>query len=67
MALTVTYSCCACVLFKEIDGASLLLLQRNDVLSRFGLKLGPAMELYQRIVALQSGESETVDVRLTWM
>ncbi|XP_050101632.1 uncharacterized protein LOC126581791 [Anopheles aquasalis] len=52
---------------QEIDGASLLLLQRNDVLSRFGLKLGPAMELYQRIVALQSGESETVDVRLTWM
>ncbi|XP_049538466.1 uncharacterized protein LOC125952795 [Anopheles darlingi] len=52
---------------QEIDGASLLLLQRNDVLSRFGLKLGPAMELYQRIVALQSGESEIVDVRLTWM
>uniref|UniRef100_A0A2M4BTP2 SAM domain-containing protein n=1 Tax=Anopheles marajoara TaxID=58244 RepID=A0A2M4BTP2_9DIPT len=52
---------------QEIDGASLLLLQRNDVLSRFGLKLGPAMELYQRIVALQSGECETVDVRLTWM
>ncbi|XP_052867846.1 sterile alpha motif domain-containing protein 1 [Anopheles cruzii] len=52
---------------QEIDGASLLLLQRSDVLSRFGLKLGPAMELYQLIVALQSGDTETVDVRLTWI
>lgn len=52
---------------QEIDGASLLLMRKCDVLSRFGLKLGPAMELYQRIVALQNGDRETVDVRLTWI
>lgn len=52
---------------QEIDGPSLLLMQKGDVLSRFGLKLGPAMELYQRIVALQNGDREIVDVRLTWI
>uniref|UniRef100_A0A182PTI9 USP domain-containing protein n=1 Tax=Anopheles epiroticus TaxID=199890 RepID=A0A182PTI9_9DIPT len=52
---------------QEIDGPSLLLIRRGDVLSRFGLKLGPAMELYQRIVALQNGDRDIVDVRLTWI
>uniref|UniRef100_A0AAG5DY40 SAM domain-containing protein n=1 Tax=Anopheles atroparvus TaxID=41427 RepID=A0AAG5DY40_ANOAO len=52
---------------QEIDGPSLLLMRRGDVLSRFGLKLGPAMELYQRIVALQNGDRDIVDVRLTWI
>ncbi|XP_050078094.1 sterile alpha motif domain-containing protein 1 [Anopheles maculipalpis] len=52
---------------QEIDGASLLLMRKGDVLSRFGLKLGPAMELYQRIVALQNGDRDIVDVRLTWI
>uniref|UniRef100_A0A182NNR2 USP domain-containing protein n=1 Tax=Anopheles dirus TaxID=7168 RepID=A0A182NNR2_9DIPT len=52
---------------QEIDGPSLLLMRRGDVLSRFGLKLGPAMELYQRIVALQNGDRDVVDVRLTWI
>uniref|UniRef100_A0A182Q040 SAM domain-containing protein n=1 Tax=Anopheles farauti TaxID=69004 RepID=A0A182Q040_9DIPT len=52
---------------QEIDGPSLLLMRRGDVLTRFGLKLGPAMELYQRIVALQNGDRDVVDVRLTWI
>lgn len=52
---------------QEIDGPSLLLMRKTDVLSRFGLKLGPAMELYQRIVALQNGDRDLVDVRLTWI
>ncbi|XP_053676567.1 scm-like with four MBT domains protein 1 [Anopheles nili] len=52
---------------QEIDGPSLLLMRKVDVLSRFGLKLGPAMELYQRIVALQNGDRDIVDVRLTWI
>ncbi|XP_040169688.1 scm-like with four MBT domains protein 1 [Anopheles arabiensis] len=52
---------------QEIDGPSLLLIRKTDVLSRFGLKLGPAMELYQRIVALQNGDRDIVDVRLTWI
>ncbi|XP_053665807.1 sterile alpha motif domain-containing protein 1 [Anopheles marshallii] len=52
---------------QEIDGASLLLMRKGDVLTRFGLKLGPAMELYQRIVALQNGDRDIVDVRLTWI
>uniref|UniRef100_A0A182MK62 SAM domain-containing protein n=1 Tax=Anopheles culicifacies TaxID=139723 RepID=A0A182MK62_9DIPT len=46
---------------QEIDGASLLLMRKGDVLTRFGLKLGPAMELYQRIVALQNGDRDIVD------
>uniref|UniRef100_A0A182JVQ2 USP domain-containing protein n=1 Tax=Anopheles christyi TaxID=43041 RepID=A0A182JVQ2_9DIPT len=43
---------------QEIDGPSLLLMRKTDVLSRFGLKLGPALELYQRIVALQNGDRD---------
>ncbi|XP_022649278.1 uncharacterized protein LOC111245325 [Varroa destructor] len=38
---------------QEIDGASLLLLQRTDVLSILGLKLGPALKMFRHIHSLQ--------------
>ncbi|CAD7090593.1 unnamed protein product [Hermetia illucens] len=52
--------------FKEhdIDGASLLLVKRSDVVSGMSLKLGPAIRIYTRIVQLQSKSN---DPRLTWM
>ncbi|XP_062536720.1 zinc finger protein dpff-1 [Armigeres subalbatus] len=53
-------------LFKEqeIDGPSLVLMRKSDVLSGFGLKLGPAISLYQRIVMMQNNDR---DFRLTWI
>ena len=52
-------------LFKdqEIDGSSLVLMGRSDILSGFGLKLGPAMALYQRVAMMQHN---TNDIRITW-
>ncbi|XP_045158773.2 uncharacterized protein LOC123524556 isoform X2 [Mercenaria mercenaria] len=38
---------------QEIDGPSLLLMRREDVLSALGLKLGPALKLYRKIVRVQ--------------
>lgn len=38
---------------NQIDGDSILLIKRQDVLNRFNLKLGPALRLYSHIVALQ--------------
>jgi len=38
---------------QEIDGPSLLLMRRNDVLTALGLKLGPALKIYQKIMRLQ--------------
>nr|XP_044994553.1 sterile alpha motif domain-containing protein 13 isoform X3 [Jaculus jaculus] len=32
---------------KEIDGKSLLLMTRNDVLTGLQLKLGPALKIYE--------------------
>ena len=39
---------------EEIDGAGLLVLQRNDVLRGLGIKLGPALKIYNRVLALQA-------------
>uniref|UniRef100_A0A1Q3F1R9 Putative sterile alpha motif protein n=1 Tax=Culex tarsalis TaxID=7177 RepID=A0A1Q3F1R9_CULTA len=49
---------------QEIDGPSLVLMRKSDVLSGFGLKLGPAITLYQRIVMMQNNDP---DFRLTWI
>ncbi|XP_054718211.1 histone acetyltransferase KAT6B-like [Uloborus diversus] len=38
---------------QEIDGMSLLLMKRNDVLTGLGIKLGPALKIYKHIVKLQ--------------
>lgn len=45
-------------LFKEqeIDGSSLLLMRRSDVLKGFEMKLGPALKIYSHIVRLQNYE-----------
>ena len=39
---------------EEIDGAGLLVLQRHDVLRGLGIKLGPALKIYNRVLALQT-------------
>lgn len=49
---------------QEIDGSSLLLLKRSDVVSHFPVKLGPAIRIYSFIVKLQTKSN---DPRLTWM
>ncbi|OQR75899.1 hypothetical protein BIW11_08126, partial [Tropilaelaps mercedesae] len=42
---------------QEIDGASLLLLKRTDVLGILGLKLGPALKMFRHISGLQKAAS----------
>ncbi|XP_061486515.1 sterile alpha motif domain-containing protein 13 isoform X3 [Rhineura floridana] len=39
-------SCCLSLIW-EIDGKSLLLMTRNDVLTGLSLKLGPALKIYE--------------------
>lgn len=45
------------VIFKEqeIDGKSLLLMKRSDVLTGLTIKLGPALKIYNHIKRLQTG------------
>ncbi|XP_052255791.1 histone acetyltransferase KAT6B-like isoform X2 [Dreissena polymorpha] len=38
---------------QEVDGRSLLLMRRNDVLTALGLKLGPALKIFQKILRIQ--------------
>ncbi|KAH8408849.1 hypothetical protein KR009_002207 [Drosophila setifemur] len=49
--------------YQDIDGASLLLLTRQDVMNGFGLKLGPALRVFELVMALQN---RTDDVTLAW-
>ena len=39
---------------QEIDGQSLLLMKRSDVLTGLYIRLGPALKLYQHVLKLQS-------------
>lgn len=39
---------------NEIDGQSLLLLKRSDVVKKLPLKLGPSLRIYNLILKLQS-------------
>jgi len=39
---------------QEIDGKSLLLMKRNDVLTGLSLKLGPALKIYYHVQRLQT-------------
>jgi sterile alpha motif domain-containing protein 13 len=39
---------------QDIDGKSLLLLARSDVLTGFSIKLGPALKIYAHISRLQT-------------
>ncbi|KAJ8984992.1 hypothetical protein NQ317_016903 [Molorchus minor] len=49
---------------QEIDGRSLLLLKRIDVLTNLNLKLGPALKIYRHVVKLQVRRD---DPRLYWL
>ncbi|CAG9863567.1 unnamed protein product [Phyllotreta striolata] len=49
---------------QEIDGRSLLLLKRLDVLTNLNLRLGPALKIYKHIVKLQVRRD---DPRLYWL
>lgn len=49
---------------QEIDGSTLLLFKRTDVLRRLNLKLGPALRVYAHVLRLQTRSN---DIRLTWM
>jgi hypothetical protein len=40
--------------WQEIDGPSLFLMKRNDVVGNMGLKLGPAVKIYNHIRRLQT-------------
>lgn len=40
-------------LFQELDGSSVLVMQRRDIISGLGLKLGPALKIYNRVRTLQ--------------
>lgn len=39
--------------YEEIDGVSLYLLERDDVIRRFKIKLGPAIKIYRHILELK--------------
>ncbi|XP_067135328.1 zinc finger protein ubi-d4-like [Centruroides vittatus] len=43
---------------QEIDGKSLLLLKRSDVLTGLSIKLGPALKIYNHVKRLQTGLSD---------
>ena len=45
---------CQTILDQEIDGGSLLLLHRQDVISGLGLKLGPALKVFKQVKKLQT-------------
>ncbi|KAF5272217.1 hypothetical protein FQA39_LY01299 [Lamprigera yunnana] len=48
----------------EIDGRSLLLMKRMDVLSSLKLKLGPALKIYRHVLKLQFRRD---DPKLYWL
>lgn len=52
---------------QEIDGISLLLLKRSDLLTGMDMKLGPAVKIYghvQRLQMMQSGEPALRSVKV---
>ncbi|KAK4875783.1 hypothetical protein RN001_012205 [Aquatica leii] len=49
---------------QEIDGRSLLLMKRMDVLTSLKLKLGPALKIYRHVVKLQFRRD---DPKLYWL
>ena len=48
---------------QEIDGISILLMKRTDILHGFQLKLGVALNMYRHVVMLQA---RSTDPRLCW-
>ncbi|XP_030378910.1 uncharacterized protein LOC115627395 [Scaptodrosophila lebanonensis] len=49
--------------FQDIDGVSLMLLTRYDILNRFGLKVGPSLRLYELVTTMQNHAD---DIRMAW-
>jgi len=45
---------------EQVDGLSLLLLQRSDVLHELGLRVGPALKVYRLIYQLQTNKLESI-------
>ncbi|XP_046366737.1 histone acetyltransferase KAT6B-like [Haliotis rufescens] len=46
---------------QEIDGKSLLLMKRSDVLTGLSIKLGPALKIYRHVECLQTaGQDQTM-------
>jgi hypothetical protein len=43
---------------QQIDGTSLLLMKRDDVVRNMGLKLGLAVKIYKHIRRLQTHQEE---------
>ncbi|XP_055843784.1 polyhomeotic-like protein 2 [Episyrphus balteatus] len=43
---------------QDIDGQSLLLLKRSDVVNRLAIKLGPALRIYNLVLKIQSVSSD---------
>ena len=41
-------------MFQEIDGKSLLLMKRSDVLTGLSIKLGPALKIHSHVARLQA-------------
>ncbi len=54
------YNTLTIVFRQEIDGPSLLLMKRNDVVLNMGLKLGPAVKIYTHIRRLQTRRNDLV-------
>jgi len=48
---------------QEVDGLSLLLLKRNDVLTGMNMKLGPAVKIYGHIQRLQMMPTDTKNLK----
>lgn len=48
---------------QEIDGVSLLLMRRSDVVQGLGFKLGPGLRIWKQIMMLQTRDT---DPTLTW-
>lgn len=46
-------------LFQDIDGRSLLLMTRNDVVNGLHLKMGPALKIYGHVKKLQLRRSSS--------
>lgn len=46
--------------FQEVDGESLLLIAQDELIKVAGLKLGPAIKLYNCISLLRQGQEDSV-------
>ena len=46
---------------QEVDGAALLMLSRMDVLRGLGIKLGPALKIYNHVKLLQTRRRACLD------